>query len=727
VKFVIEELFDSQSENDVTMNANALRRYQRELYSRAPLVGRWLRQRATEALAKDGSVGAVRALAEAVTRSEDARVRGIALDALRQLTDWRGISAACGVWADTRHPTLAALLAEREWVASTPPEVRVLTALRMGQLDVVTGGGAKVVELLVQACEDADPTIAERARQALEKLEEEAQQALCRLVIERDLPLAQQVAIAAGYTPQDEQQRALFFFMTEQWERYDGLDFDQQLLRTAYAVADVHLRRRVQQKLRAAGRTDFLTVIAGADYLDRAAEATYAELELLVQTLVTNGEWALLWKLAFEVPFTWSARIVMMLADSGWRPDGDDAQSVFEELVALTEQGPPLPTSEAEIDQLFPPALLQAQARVPGRINDVAFSPLRPAIAIGTGGRKVALWNYQRAERERLLGGFDHSIGRVAFTADDTLLCAERTNMRDDPCAIYGWNDGGRNDQPFRLGQHHGSVTAIAPVGDSQALSAGRDHEVVLWDVRARQVKARWHSNSWARAMRVSPDGQRVALLADGLSLVTLPQLDRLVGIGSSRSMIRCAAFSQDGGAVIAGKYDGDVIVYGRGPQSNWLAPERNALTRHEGRVEGIEVLRGRAIVVTAGSEGCVRFISLENRKIIGEVQVPLGQVTSLHISPDESFMAVGNSAASLSLWDLRVLNAQMLLERPFARAKSVFLATLNVLMDNENLDPRARLALKFTGCVLRHRFRFDIEIGEAPTIMMGEFDIEID
>jgi WD40 repeat protein len=227
--------------------------------------------------------------------------------------------------------------------------------------------------------------------------------------------------------------------------------------------------------------------------------------------------------------------------------------------------------------------------------------------------------------------------------------------------------------------------------------------------------------------MCVSPDGQQVALLAQGVNLVKLPQLNRDVGVGSSRNMLRCAAFSSDGSTLIAGRFNGDVIVYGRRQHTNWLAREPGTLTHHEGRVEGVEVLRGRSIVVTAGSEGVIRFMSLKGREIIGEVQDPLGQVTSLHVSPDGSFMAVGNSKASLSLWDLRVLDAQALLEHPFARAQPALLATLNVLMDNENLDPRARLALKFTDCVLRHRFRFDIELGEAPTIMMGEFDIEIE
>ncbi|MCP4538601.1 MAG: hypothetical protein GY832_15820 [Chloroflexi bacterium] len=706
------------------MNATELKRHKRELYSRTPIVGRFIRQWAVEALVKDGSVGAVRMLAEAVVQSDDKRVRDIALDALRKLTEWRRVSAACAVWAELRHPDLTTLLMEREWVASKPPEVRVLTALKVGQIDVVTGGGEKIVEPLAWACRDADPVIAERARQALRELRrKEAQQALCCLLIERDHPYAQEAAVAAKYKPKNEQQRALFFFLTEQWDRYEGLDFDRQLLRAAYAMADAELRRRIQRRLRAAGRTDFLTVIAGDDYLDRAAEATHAELELLVQTLITNSEWPLLWKLVFEVPFTWSVRIVTMLTDSGWTPDRGEDPVVLSELISLTRQG--LPTSEQEIDQLFPPALLQAQARVPGRINDIAFSPARPVIAIGTGVRKVALWDYQRAEREHLLSGFDHSIGHVAFTGDNTLLCAERTNDVLDPCAIYGWSDSWDTDQPARLGNHDGSVTAIVPLGDSRALSAGRDSQVILWDTHSWEKVASRQSKSWARAMRVSPDSQQVALLAKGFKLMALPQLNREVGVGYSHGMLRSAAFS-DGKTLIVGKFNGDVFVYRHRAHRNWFTGE-SMLTRHQGRVEGVEMLHDRSIVVTAGSEGVIRFISLDDHEIIGEVQDPLGQVTSLHVSPDASFMAVGNSKASMSLWDLRVLDAQSLLERSFGQTTPDLLSTLDVLMDNENLPLRARLALKFTDCVLRHRFRFDIELGEAPTIMMGEFDIEIE
>ena len=527
---------------------NALEKLQRRLYSRAPLIGAWLRRRAADALARDGSPAAVRMLAEAVVHSDDAQVRSIALAALRQLTHWRAISAACSVWATTRHADLTALLTEREWVASTPPEVKVLTALKVERLDVVTQGGEEVVDPLVQACEDRDLAISARARQTLPHLkDEEAQEALCRLLIERDHSVAREAAIAAGYLPRDEQQRALFLFLTEQWARYDNLDYDRQLLRTAYAVAEGQLRHRVREKLRAAGRTDFLPVIAGEDYRDRSTEMIASEWDLLLQTLATNHEWAILWRLAFDAPFVQSAHIVKTLARNGWQPEGRDDQNVFEKLALLVGKNLPLPTTEEELKRLFPPALLQAQARVPGRINGVAFSPARPVIAIGTGGRKVVVWNYQRAERERVMGGFEHSVGHVTFTGDNVLLCAERTNALHVPCTIYGWDGGGNDDAPFRLGHHNGSVTAIVPVGESQALSTGRDHEAVLWNVSQRREVSRRDLSFWARSARVSPDGQRVAFLSRSLNLVTLPQLDRLVGIGTSRSIIRCAAFLPDG------------------------------------------------------------------------------------------------------------------------------------------------------------------------------------
>src|SRR5262245_54170008 len=237
------------------MEARELAKYQRGLHSRMPLIGGWLRRGAARRLAEEGSAGAVRALADAVARTPDARLREQALTALRQVEQQACVDACCGIWLMTRHADLERLLIEKRWVATGQPAYRVYSALKTGQPERVIQGNAAGVLPLVQACEDRDAEIAARAREWLPQLKrEEAREAVCRVVIEEDNAPAREGALAGGYLPKDPHQRALFLFLTEQWERYEGHDFDHRLLRTAYEAADARLRGRLMEKLRAAGR-----------------------------------------------------------------------------------------------------------------------------------------------------------------------------------------------------------------------------------------------------------------------------------------------------------------------------------------------------------------------------------------------------------------------------------------------------------------------------------------
>jgi WD40 repeat protein len=54
----------------------------------------------------------------------------------------------------------------------------------------------------------------------------------------------------------------------------------------------------------------------------------------------------------------------------------------------------------------------------------------------------------------------------------------------------------------FTLAEHRGSVTALEPVGESHALTAGRDHSVALWDVESMRKVARLETPKWARGAR---------------------------------------------------------------------------------------------------------------------------------------------------------------------------------------------------------------------------------
>ena len=140
-------------------------------------------------------------------------------------------------------------------------------------------------------------------------------------------------------------------------------------------------------------------MIAGGDYRSRAAVMSPGEADFLVQMLAAHKEWAKLWTLAFDLPFSSSARIVQLLTQAGWRPESGDEQEALAQLaeLAATEMA----MSSEEISRFLPPAIERARVRVAGRVNDVAFAPNRQVIAIGTGQRKVALWNFQRGAMER--------------------------------------------------------------------------------------------------------------------------------------------------------------------------------------------------------------------------------------------------------------------------------------------------------------------------------------
>ncbi len=419
----------------------------------------------------------------------DAEIAAEAMALLGELRNQEAIDALCVKWAGSRSKRLAEALCRGRYVTIQPVEVRGLTALKTGQRAAIVGEVAKMIELLLQACADADAKIASESAALLRELTNpEWREAVCDAFTRADYPAARKVVVAAGYAPREAGKRALFYFLTDQIERYELLDFDQSLLRTVYESANTALRQRIREKIRAAGRTDFMTILVGGDYRPRAVVMTSSETEFLVQMLVANKEWARLWGLVFELPFVWSVRIVQTLACSGWRPENSDEGTTFEELVSAASSEivmsdeevsrflpPEMVMSDEEVNRFLPPAVQRAQARVSGRVNDVAFSPVCPIIAIGTGQGKVGLWNFQRAKLEGVLDTFGHSVGRVTFTNDGVLLCAERTNS-DAVCAVHGWHDG----RQFRLGQHRGSVTVVEPVGGSQALTAGRDHKVIV-------------------------------------------------------------------------------------------------------------------------------------------------------------------------------------------------------------------------------------------------------
>jgi WD40 repeat protein len=658
----------------------------------------------------------------------DAQIREQARLCLLQLQNQPAVDEFCKIWSQSRAPLLEHVLLQAGYHARSPLPVRLLVALKTGRLATAEKVAPEGLPALIDAVRDRDPDISANARKALNHLtNEDTIEALCVRVIDADDAFARQVALENSYAPRTPELRALFYFLTGQWEAYDALDFDQSMLRTIYDASPVKLRQRISTQVQAAARTDYLTILAGVDYRSRAEQVSPDEAALMIRILGENGEYERLWNLAPELALPFSLQIIRLLDDKQWSPADDLDQRAFRELVQLSRQ--PFMLTADQLARVLPLAISRATLRVRGRANDVAFAPNGPLLAIGASSRKVVLWDFQTAKVQRVLDDFKHSVGKVSFTPSGTLICAERTNDPNAQCAISVYQP----EDSYKLTYHLGNITVLETVGSDRLLTAGRDARAVLWDLGERRIVTQKEFDFWPRSAAISADLQYAALMHDKMTLVRLPDLTTVPGYpfltarvnGYKNGVAQNAAFSPDGKFLLAGQFNGQLGLYFH--TSLTQRPRRGYVTQHPGPVRGIGFLPDHPLAISAGGEGQVRFIRWPEMTVQGTVFAPEGQLTSLRLSNSGAFLATGTNDASLTLWDLRVLDIPGLFSQPLATATHDQIANVLALSEYGSLPEPVRNGLKFLRLLLQYRFRFDIQIEEGPIIRYGEFDIVLD
>ncbi len=110
------------------------------------------------------------------------------------------------------------------------------------------------------------------------------------------------------------------------------------MLRAIYEGSAPEMRQRIAARVQSAGRTDYLTILAGMDYRSRVEEVNPSEAALLIRVLAENREYERLWPLAPELALPFSLEIIQILDENSWRPAGEADQPVFDELVRLSQQ-----------------------------------------------------------------------------------------------------------------------------------------------------------------------------------------------------------------------------------------------------------------------------------------------------------------------------------------------------------------------------------------------------
>ncbi|WP_262401603.1 hypothetical protein, partial [Actinomadura sp. CNU-125] len=516
--------------------------------------------------------------------------------------------------------------------------------------------------------------------------------------------------------PKDQVRRVVFFLLTGQPGQYRAMDPDGSLLGLAYAAASRDERERVRQAMLTAGDLDLVRVIVGDDRRTRIPEMPPGEIRYLADQLAARREWDDLWAIVQDVPITVGAELARSF--DGWTPRGADDRRVFDLYRAAD------PAALRAAAELLEPYRTRVSRRMRlsfhGRVNDVSFAPDGPFLAVAGTNRVAGVFDLRSAELVARHEGFGSSVGRVLHLGDGAIVAAERTNRVDRECRVTHCADDGTRV----LHTGAGSVTSLARTDGGGFVAGTRAGNLLLGTpdgvVPLPTGAFGLNDKDWPRAVACHRPSGRIAVLCRRL-VVAAPYAEEPWMLDPYPST-GWAAFVDADTVVAAGR--GGLVRRLRGTGDPQDEPVETGRFRLDG-VRGIGALPGTGEVVAVDARGDLHVLHGETPTAVHRPPAA-EQPTSATVAPTGDFLAVGDAAGHTDLFDLRVREAPLIAARPVVNLVPRHLGIVATVLADGALDPAAEPALRLLEACLEHRFRFDVEIGDAVRLSAGEFDISL-
>ncbi|MDA1275099.1 MAG: hypothetical protein O2960_13785 [Verrucomicrobia bacterium] len=691
----------------------------------------------------------------------DSEIAIRARECVVRLTNPNAVDALCAQWAEWRDPVSSRVVCVNQLVARAPPLVHVLTLLRNARTDLLSIAAASLVEPIAQALFDQDSEIRNAAETALGCLENpEAKDMVCQLVIDFGLPEYRKIAARAGYLPSDPAQRALFFFLTEQWDRYLELDFDQKFLGMQFENGTAKIRSRIAETARLAGRTEWIKVIHSGRRSRRLKELSDEEWDAAVTVMEAGKRWIEMWHLAQSAQADWAWRLIDRLRQSAWTPAEPSDVALFSKLGGLLDR--------CERHSGFSGRLIRSGyviGRHTGKLTCMDLTKNGLTVAAGSEDHTVTILDVAGKTSPKTMRGHSDWILCIATSPDG---CITATGSADGTARLWNTSNG---DLKGILHGHTGEIRCIGFSLDGSILVTGStDKSIRLWSTRdSSSIQTLLGHVDYVSCLALSPDGR---LLATGsydneIRLWTLPEGNPIATMKGHRAMVNCLAFDPSSTTLISGGKDRNIVL--------WRTPDGTLLRRLKGHREDISCVAVSPDGSAFASGSWDTTIRLW-RLVDGELLDTLGRsrtndghsswVTCLTYSPDGKFLASGGCDNTVRLWSvpggapLRVLEGHhdrviavrftpdsmalisgsrdksiLLWRSELARLRRIPIGETTVedldwvekTLSNSLLVDVERAWMEFLAALMRWRRRFDIHLGDASKISVGEFDIELE
>ncbi|NDD28953.1 MAG: WD40 repeat domain-containing protein [Proteobacteria bacterium] len=602
------------------MDALELEETRQKLYNRLPLVGARQRQQAAEALAAAAMAGhpqPARVLAEALASHFDDKIKQMAFNALRELQQTRTVNAVCAVWESTRSADLAALIKDCRWVATTPFELRVATALLARRTSIFEDDDPQMAVALLEACTSTDTLVAREAARAVTLISDAGmRETICELVTYREFTApAIDAVVNGGYAPSEKPTRALFFLLTGQTQQLQTLPDAPTHLWRAYDEADLKLKSRALSGLRQAARAEWIPWLFSDERL-KLSVVNRLEWETAFEVLRLSNALELLWKMSKVCPPEMSAEILELLHDRDYMPSSLEETGVMRDLYRLRPQ--PASHGRLYLDEPQNQATLTTGLPILRDGRGTAHSSSYRTIAFAADGRRVvtageelALWETYTGQQICAMN-IDAdtpcaSVRLIAASYDGVMLatCEDHTVHARPVSRIWLWALG--DSQPVTLLEEDRLVSDLQFSPDGHTLAVAGIESTRIWDVR-----------EWKKTL--------IGELPGAVSCVRWWPRTRLL-----------AAASPGGNVQLWDPGDGKVrrVMQGKAPAvyDMRFAPDgRHVITLHE--------------------DASGRLWSVQDAACLSVLRHESG-LRAIDFSPDGTLMATGTGDGSLRLWQV--------------------------------------------------------------------------
>lgn len=535
-----------------------------------------------------------------------------------------------------------------------------------------------------------------------------AQDALCQLFTKYDDLEAKRIALERGYAPTDIEQRALFLFLSADWQAYSKLDFDRNLMTNIYEAAERPLRRRLMEHSRKYGQTEWLRGLGPAGEVRWPNELTDSDWELAIKRLLEGQKKEDLWRLSQTAPPTWSAMILDLLAKSGWIPEDEEARVGFTRLSQLASACRQNPLT------IRPNKSLHTSA---ADITCLAIHPDGQLLAIGSSEPRITLLNLPDGDQQPESLLMPAPVTRALVISPDGELIACASN--DNRIRVFHIQ---KRQMVKSLEGHRAMIRSLAVHPNGRMLfSAGFDGEIRYWRFPfGPEIKTLQPNGGEIFSLALGNAGK--VLFSGGtdgqVRVWTVPEgsLVRQIQSHTVASTHLAASFGSEMVASVGS--DGKICIW----NSNSGSLVRS-MQNQSGPVTCLSLHPNEQVLISGHQNGVINLWNISSGKTFDPLLKHQEAITGLALTQDGAMLYSSDTGGTLLAWDLRTFLSTRLasyISRPGT------LISLQERLKHPQLTASERTWLTFCFEMARWGQRFEIELSNSAPIQTGEFDIEL-